>query len=78
MTSAVKPVTIDMPMDMSHASTMSEYNKMPIDHIVVDKQSQPSPNELAKSLVREDRKRRNQMPIYPGLEQFELLRKLGE
>ncbi|OBZ86302.1 Serine/threonine-protein kinase srk1 [Choanephora cucurbitarum] len=78
MTSAVKPVTIDMPMDMSHASTMSEYNKMPIDHIVVDKQSQPSPNELAKSLVREDRKRRNQMPIYPGLEQFELLRKLGD
>lgn len=34
--------------------------------------------ELANLLVKQDNKRRSQLPSYPGLERFELIRKLGE
>ncbi|KAI8639646.1 kinase-like domain-containing protein [Parasitella parasitica] len=34
--------------------------------------------ELANLLVEADNKRRSQLPIYPGLERFEMIRKLGD
>lgn len=34
--------------------------------------------ELANLLVEADNKRRSQLPNYPGLERFEMIRKLGE
>ncbi|KAI8080828.1 kinase-like domain-containing protein [Gilbertella persicaria] len=50
---------------------------MPTDHVVIEK-PQRTPNDIARSLVNEDKKRRNQLPLYPGLERFELIRKLGD
>ncbi len=35
-------------------------------------------DELANLLVKQDNKRRSQLPSYPGLERFEIIRKLGE
>lgn len=35
-------------------------------------------DELANLLVEQDNKRRSQLPCYPGLERFEITRKLGE
>lgn len=35
-------------------------------------------DELANLLVEADNKRRSQLPQYPGLERFEMIRKLGE
>lgn len=35
-------------------------------------------NDLANQLVIESNKRKSQLPVYIGLERFELLRKLGE
>ncbi|RCH79099.1 MAPK-activated protein kinase Srk1, partial [Rhizopus stolonifer] len=76
---ANNPVVIDMPMstNFSSADTMTEYNLMPTDYVVIEK-PQRTPNDIARSLVNEDKKRRNQLPLYPGLERFELIRKLGD
>lgn len=35
-------------------------------------------DELANLLVEQDNKRRSQLPTYPGLERFEIIKKLGE
>lgn len=35
-------------------------------------------DELANLIVKQSNKRRNQLPSYPGVERFELIRKLGE
>ncbi|GAA5799469.1 hypothetical protein HPULCUR_004885 [Helicostylum pulchrum] len=35
-------------------------------------------DELANILVEQDNKRRSQLPTYPGLERFVIIRKLGE
>lgn len=38
-----------------------------------------SPNkEIAEFIVKEERAAKNKMPFYPGLENFELLEKMGE
>lgn len=35
-------------------------------------------DELANLIVKESNKRKNQLPAYPGVERFALMRKLGE
>ena len=35
-------------------------------------------DELASLLVKQDNKRRSQLPTYAGMERFEIIRKLGE
>jgi hypothetical protein len=35
-------------------------------------------DELANFIVKQSNKRKNQLPLYPGAERFELVRKLGE
>jgi hypothetical protein len=42
------------------------------------KSTHTAADELANRLVEQDNKRRSQLPSYPGLERFEMIRKIGE
>lgn len=55
--------------------TVTDENAMDQDD---NKSTVAAADELANLLVKQDNKRRSQLPSYPGLERFEIIRKLGE
>lgn len=65
---------VDVPLKKAQSSD----NMTIVEENVNETKSNVAAEELANLLVKQDNKRRSQLPSYPGLERFELIRKLGE
>jgi hypothetical protein len=52
--------------------------KQPMQHIVPEHLISPPPQDVAAMIVQEEREAKLKMPIYRGLENFNILEKMGE
>lgn len=73
-----QPVAIPA-QQQNHVNQKKRSKQMSTDTIVAQPAEKVNAaDELANLLVEADNKRRSQLPQYPGLERFEMVRKLGE